>query len=96
MFADTVLKYYPDQVESLSNLAVTFMIKGQYQDALAPLFKAEQINPKDYIVLNNIAQAYSGMGNKEKAIAYYKLTIKYGDKEIRKFANEQIDLLKKQ
>ena len=43
--------------------------------------KAKKINPKDYIVLSNIAQAYKLKGDKNNAIKYYELTVKYGDKQ---------------
>mgnify|MGYP003380295723 CR=1 FL=1 len=48
--AETVLKYYPDHIESLSNLSIVFMLQKQYDKALEPLLKAEKLNPKDYIV----------------------------------------------
>lgn len=93
--AETVLKYYPDHVESLSNISIVFMIQKQYDKALEPLLKAEKINPKDYIVLNNIAQTYKLKGDNKNAIKYYELTIKHGNEEAKKYAQEQIDEFKK-
>jgi tetratricopeptide (TPR) repeat protein len=93
--AETVLKYYPDHVESLTNISIVFMIEKQYDKALENLLKAEQINNKDYIVLNNIARAYKLKGDNKNAIKYYKLMIKHGDKEAKKYAQAQIDELKK-
>jgi len=93
--AETVLKYYPDHVESLSNISIVFMLQKQYDKALAPLLKAEKLNPKDYIVLSNIAQAYKLKGDNKNAIKYYELTLKYGDDQAKKYAQGQIDELKK-
>ena len=93
--AETVLKYYPDHVESLSNISIVFMLQKQYDKALEPLLKAEKINPKDYIVLSNIAQAYKLKGDNKNAIKYYELTIKHGDEHSKKYAQGQIDELKK-
>ena len=93
--AETVLKYYPDHVESLSNISIVFMLQKQYDKALEPLLKAEQTNPKDYIVLSNIAQAYKLKGDNKNAIKYYELTIKFGDEQAKKYAQGQIDELKK-
>ncbi len=93
--AETVLKYYPDHVESLSNISIVFMLQKQYDKALEPLFKAEKINPKDYIVLSNIAQAYKLKGDNKNAIKYYELTLKHGDEQAKKYAQGQIDELKK-
>jgi len=94
--AEKILKYYPDHVESLSSLSVVYMLQKQYDKALEPLLKAEKINPSDYIVLGNLAQAYKLLGNKESAIKYYELTVKYGDEQAKKYAQGQIDELKKQ
>jgi len=91
--AEAILNHYPDHVESLSNLAVVYLLNEQYDQALQPLLKAEKINPKDAIVLNNIAQTYKLMGETKKAIKYYKRTIKYGDAETKDYAQEQIDRL---
>ena len=93
--AETVLKYYPDHVESLSNISIVFMLQKQYDKALEPLLKAEKRNPKDYIVLSNIAQAYKLKGDNKNAIKYYELTIKFGDEQAKKYAQGQIDELKK-
>lgn len=93
--AETVLKYYPDHVESLSNLSIVYMLQKQYDKALEPLLKAEKLNSKDYIVLSNIAQAYKLKGDNKNAIKYYELTLKYGDDQAKKYAQGQIDELKK-
>lgn len=93
--AETVLKYYPDHIESLSNLSIVFMLQKQYDKALEPLLKAEKLNPKDYIVLSNIAQAYKLKGDTKNAIKYYELTMKHGDEQAKKYAQGQIDELKK-
>ncbi len=93
--AKAVLKHYPNHIESLSNLAVGYIIGKKFDKALVPLLKAEKINPEDFIVLNNIAFAYKEMGNKEKAMAYYKKVIKYGDAEAKMQAEEEIKKLNK-
>ena len=61
--AEAVLNYYPDHVESLSNLSIVSMLQKQYDKALEWLLKAEKINPGDSIVLSNIAQAYKLKGD---------------------------------
>jgi tetratricopeptide (TPR) repeat protein len=93
--AETVLKYYPDHIESLSNLSIVYMLKKQYDKALESLLKAEKLNPKDYIVLSNIAQAYILKSDTKNAIKYYELTIKHGDEQAKKYAKEQIKELEK-
>jgi tetratricopeptide (TPR) repeat protein len=93
--ANEILKYYPNHIESLSNLSVTYLLTGEYDKGIEPLLKAEKINPQDYIVLSNIAQGYKLKGDKKKAIEYYEKTIKYGDERAKTFARQQIDELKK-
>jgi len=93
--AETVLKYYPDHIESLSNLSIVFILQKQYDKALQPLLKAEKLNPKDYIVLSNIAQVYKLKNDNTNAIKYYELTLEHGDEQAKKFALRQIEELKK-
>lgn len=91
----TILKHYPDHIESLSNLSITYFLIGEFEKGIEALFKAEKINPKDAIVLSNIANGYKQIGNKAKSIEYYEKTISYGDENIIAFAKKQIEELKK-
>lgn len=91
--AKEVIKYYPDNVESLSNLSVVYLIKKNYEEAIEALLKAEKIAPKDLIVLSNTAQAYKLKGDKENAIKYYELMDKYGDEKAKQYAKKQIQEL---
>jgi tetratricopeptide (TPR) repeat protein len=93
--ANEILKYYPNNIESLSNLSVTYLLTGEYDKGIEPLLKAEKLNPKDYIVLANIAQGYKLKGDKKKAIEYYEKTAENGDESVKEFAFEQIKDLKK-
>jgi len=92
--ADEILKYYPDHIESLSNLSITYLLTNEYDKGLEPLLKAEKLNPKDYIVLSNIARANALKGDTLKAIEYYEKTIKYGDESAKQFAKQQINDLR--
>jgi tetratricopeptide (TPR) repeat protein len=93
--AETVLTYYPDHVESLSNLSIVLMIKKKYSEALVPLLKAEKLAPNDYIVLGNIAQAYKLQGDKKNAIKYYEKNLEVGNTQAKEYARKQIEELKK-
>jgi len=93
--ANEILKYYPNHIESLSNLSITYLLTGEYDKGINALLKAEKINPKDFIVLSNIAQGYKLKGDKTKAIEYYEKTIKYGDEQAIQYATQQINELKK-
>ncbi|UOB18931.1 tetratricopeptide repeat protein [Abyssalbus ytuae] len=92
--ANEILKYYPNHIESLSNLSITYLLTGEYDKGLEPLLKAEKLNPRDYIILSNIAQAYKLKGDTKKAIEYYKKTIEFGDDQAKEYAKQQITELK--
>lgn len=94
--AEAVLKYYPNHVQSLSNLSISYMVRGDFDRALEPLIKASKVAPKDPIVLSNIAYCYYQKGDKPKATEYYKLTAKYGEGEVQDFANQRLLELAKQ
>ncbi len=92
--ANRILKSYPDQVKSLSNLSVTHLLLGEYDKGIEALLKAEKINPKDPVVLSNIAHGYKMKGDKEKAIAYYKKIMAFGNAQEVSRAQEEIVKLK--
>jgi tetratricopeptide (TPR) repeat protein len=91
----SALKHYPDHIEILSTTSVALLLMKQYEQAILYLKHAESLNPEDFIVLNNIAQAYRMKGDKTNAIKYYELTEKYGDEGARQQAKEWIIELKK-
>lgn len=93
--AMVILEKKSDHVESLSNLSITYLLEKKYEKALEPLLTAEKIDPKDPIILFNIAHAYKLMGDKENSIAYYEKIIKLDDQKAAEYAKEQITALKK-
>ncbi len=92
---DVALKYYPNNIEILSTTAVANMLTKDYDKAIGYLKHAEKLNPKDFIVLNNIAQGYKLKGDKKNAIRYYELTEKYGNAQAKEQARKIIKELKK-
>jgi tetratricopeptide (TPR) repeat protein len=93
--AEAILVHYPRHVESLTNISVTYLILGEYDKGLEPLLKAEKIDPKDHIVLANIARSYALKGDVNQAIAYYEKVILHGDPTSKEFAKYQIQQLQK-
>lgn len=90
---EEVLKYYPNHVESLSNLAIVSLISKNYDEALFYLLKAEKLAPEDYIVLNNLAFAYKLKNDKTNAIKYYQLVKKFGDDRAKSQAENELKKL---
>jgi tetratricopeptide (TPR) repeat protein len=93
--SEKVIEYYPNEVKFLSNIAITYIVLGEYEKGLPLLLKAEKINPEDYIVLNNIANAYKRLKDIENAIKYYEKMLTYGDEQAKEFATMELEELKK-
>lgn len=91
---EEVLKYYPNNISSINDVAVIYFFNSNTDKALELLLKAESIDPKDCVVIGNIANIYKLTEYKEKAIEYYEKLEKYGDSDDVAFAKEQIKELK--
>lgn len=88
--ASEVLRLYPGHLESLSNLSITYLLNNEYDAAIDILLKAEHLAPHDPVILGNIAEAYKRKGEKKKAVAYFRKTIKWGDEQSIAYSEEQI------
>lgn len=93
--AETILKNYPNHIESLSNISIVHLIRKEFDKGLEYLQKAEKINPTDFVVLGNIAQAYKMKDDKINAIKYYELVKKYGNEDAKANSDENIKNLRK-
>jgi tetratricopeptide (TPR) repeat protein len=91
---EVTIRYYPDNIEILSSTAVANMLLKNYDTAIGYLRQAEKMNPKDFIVLNNLAEAYKMKGDTANAIRYYELTQKYGDQQAKQQAEENLKKLR--
>ena len=61
---------------------------------IEPLLQAEAINPKDGIVLGNIAQGYKLKEDTANAINYYGKMLNLDDPEAKAFAQKQMQALR--
>jgi|GEM_PF-4743409 len=91
---EAVLKYYPNNVESLSNVGISYLVKEQYDTALNYFLKAQQLNSKDVVVLNNIAEVYRRKHDSPNAKRYYEEMVKVGQQEDIDYAKSKIAELK--
>jgi tetratricopeptide (TPR) repeat protein len=92
--AEEILKIYPDHIESLSNISITYLLTGEYDKGIEALLRAEEIDPNDGIVLSNIAQGYNLKGDIDNSIKYYEKMLKLDDPRAVEFAKQQIEKLK--
>jgi tetratricopeptide (TPR) repeat protein len=93
--AEEILKIYPDHIESLSNISITYLLTGEYDKGIEALLKAEKIDPNDGVILSNIAHGYKLKGDIENSIKYYEKMLKFNDQRAVEFAKQQIDALRK-
>jgi len=94
--AEEVLKYYPQNIESLSNLSVTYFLTEEYEKGIEALLKAEALNSDDDIVIANIAHGYRMSGDTDKSIAYYEKLLKSKDSEAVEYAKRLLEDLRKE
>jgi tetratricopeptide (TPR) repeat protein len=92
---DATIRHYPDKVEILSTTAVAYTLLKNYDQAITYLQMAHKLDPKDFIVLNNLAHAYQLKGDKPNAITYYELSEKYGDAEAKQQAKKMLQTLRR-
>jgi tetratricopeptide (TPR) repeat protein len=89
-----MLRYYPENTQSLMNISTISIKRNDYDRSLEALLKADRIKPGDAVLAYNIAYVYQAKGDRENAKKYYRLTIEnIGDKdaELRNAAQEQLD-----
>ena len=65
------LKLFPEDVESLSNLAAIKAQKGLYLQSLILYEKILKIDPYDSTILNNTAWCLEKLNRLDEAISYY-------------------------
>ena len=94
IIAEEILKIYPDHIESLSNISITYLLTGEYDKGIDALLKAEKIDPNDGVVLSNIAHGYKLNGDIDNSIKYYEKMLKLDDPGVVDFAKQQIEALK--
>jgi|HubBroStandDraft_5_1064220.scaffolds.fasta_scaffold07324_2 eukaryotic-like serine/threonine-protein kinase len=66
-----------------SNLGTSYFFLKQYANAVEAFEKAAALNPNDTQTMVNLADAYRGAGQQDKAHATYELAISVGFKELQ-------------
>jgi len=87
------IKLFPNHNYAYNNMGTYYAIKKQYLEAITYYCKAENLEPKDTIVLSNIARCYEEIKDTEKAIVYYNKLKKYGNKNEIDYANKKLKKL---
>ena len=74
----SLVEKYPECIYGYNDLGVCYLISKEYNNALKYLKQAYNIDPKDELVISNIAEAYMRQNMKSEAKKYYILLEKYG------------------
>ena len=93
--SNAVLKYYPEDIPSISNLGVIAYYQEDLEKACIHFQHAVDLDPSDMIVVFNMAYMYETLGEVDKAIATYELALASEDPEAREQAKAIIDELQK-
>ncbi len=64
------------QSEALRRVGEAYLAEGKHTLALRELLRAEQLNPKDYLLQGDLGMAYMGKGHFDDAIAHFKKALK--------------------
>jgi serine/threonine protein kinase/tetratricopeptide (TPR) repeat protein len=66
-----------------SNLGTSYFFLKQYSQAVQMFEKAVELNPNDTTMMTNLADAYRGAGQRDKARATYQQAVSLGYKELQ-------------
>jgi len=95
--SEETLKYYPKHTQSRINLSTVYLTQKEYDKSLDVLLKAKEYEPRNAILLYNIAYMYSLKGDKDNAKKHFELVVGYAtqeEEELRLAAQKQIEALK--
>ena len=95
--SNEMVKNYPNHVQSWLNISTINFMQKEYDKSLEALMKAINIEPKNAMLLFNIAHVYGLKGDKENTKKYYELSVANAtDKEekLKEAAQKQLDAIK--
>ncbi len=76
VYCNLTLKFVPNDTTALFQRGHSYMEKEMYQEALNDFLRSfEYSNKRNVHCAFNVGKAYSNIGNLEKAIEYYKITL---------------------
>lgn len=84
------VRLYPRSLYGYNIMGVVNGIRGNLGEALGWYLKAEELDGKDYIVLNNIAYCYEQLSEIDNAIGYYRKMEALGNEEVADYARKKL------
>lgn len=92
---EMALETFPDNIMFLSDKAALAFSAGDLQTALDQYLKILEIDPKDYLVMTNVAYIYAQMNKTDDAVKYYTMVKSSGDPDFAPFAAQALEDLGK-
>lgn len=87
------LETYPKNHILLSNIGICKLQLGEINNAITFLKKGLKSKPDDIIIMFNLANAYTHIGEAKEAKKLYQFIIENGDEKNSKYAKELMDKL---
>ena len=95
--SNEMIKVYPNYIQSRINLSTVYIAQKEYDKSIVTLLKAKETEPKNAILLYNIAYAYNLKGDKVNAKKHFELTVaNVGEKEgkLKDAAQKQLNAMR--
>jgi tetratricopeptide (TPR) repeat protein len=80
---ETALRYHPDDVTALNNLAVAHMMEGRYDEGLRQLERAKAIGTHEHTTAANLAECHLALGRLEESITAAGTAIELDPADVR-------------
>ena len=74
--AKRTIQVFPQDIPAINMLAITYTSFKDYDNAIKYLLRAEQLDPTDEVVLQNLADNYAMKGDKRKSKQYQDRIVK--------------------
>jgi MinD-like ATPase involved in chromosome partitioning or flagellar assembly len=73
-----LLSFYPDYISGYNSVANTYRILKNHQKAFEYIYKALELNPKDYLSTGTLAEIYAQLGNDNEFYKNFELSLSFG------------------
>lgn len=88
-YIDEALRLAPHYVQAHYDMALAQKLGKHYETSISHFEKVIQADPKNTWSYYGIATNYADMHNKEKALFYLEIALRYGKDEVRQAAQSQ-------
>lgn len=80
-FNEIVIQHFPQHNQGYNNMGAVYAINHDFESAIPYFIRSSELDPKDSLVLWNIAYSYSWLDQTDKAIPYLQKIIELNNDE---------------